>query len=582
LAGMKKGIFCLFASVLLLISVFTIRFAHAAPQAAGVVEHFSLTDKPPPASNRQPQSTFSPKKTGTHKHSFFPSRAHRNRALRNNVSKPLSKAHRRNASRPAIRTASPTVFSQIDADYESGRLEEALWALQDLQKSSPNNGQVLFRLGKVQEDMLDFDAALDTYQRASRRVSNPMPVYTRLANLQYQMKRYSQAGAAFQNILKSKPGDAYALYMLGMVNEKTEKYPLAIQYFKKADLADVSFKQKSLYGQGISYIHLGQNGQGKALLKQSIAIDPKTDVAALAKQSLSDTVALENVSYLTIFGMYGFQFDSNVVLKPSASPIVPLITGESDFEHVFLASLNYAPPASKSGYGYTLSGRLYENAHAKLRTFDVTGIGAAFTPYHYVGGKHLVFMDATFDYYFVNYKRYMDAISVRPGFTYTQSKQLQYTLSVTGSRENYYQPVILSSSNQDGLILKPELRISGYSEDHKSSVQLGGYYTSSTTQGTDWSYSGFGGDISAETPITWMGSLVAGVQGSISQQRYRNIPVGFAAKRRDTSYSGAVSLSYHLPYFDIGVNGSYTHVLSTLDIYTYVRMLGGATISRSF
>jgi len=578
---MKKRIFCLFISILLLISVFTVRFAHAASQATGVVEHFSLVE-PTPATNKQPQSFFFPKKAGKHKHSFFPSRADQNKALRSNVSKPLSKARRRNASKPVISTVSPTVFSQIDADYESGRLEEALWALQDLQKSSPRNGQVLFRLGKVQEDMLDFDAALDTYQRASRRVSKPLPVYSRLANLQYKMKRYAQAGSAFQNILKSKPGDAYALYMLGMVNEKTEKYPMAIRFFKKADSADASFKQKSLYGQGISYIHLGQNGQGKTLLKQSIAIDPKTDVAILAKKSLSDAVALENVSYLTIFGMYGFQFDSNVVLKPSTSSSVPLITGESDFEHVFLATLNYAPPTAKSGTGYVLSARLYENAHAKLRTFDVTGIGATLTPYHYIGGKHLAFMDATYDYYFVNYKRYMDKISLRPGFTYSLSKMMQYTLSVTGSRENYYQPTVLPSANQDGLIVKPELRISISSEDHKSSMQLGSYYASSTTQGGDWSYSGFGGDVSGETEIPWLGSLVAGAQASISQQRYRNIPVGFTVKRRDTSYSGAVSLSYHLPYFDISLNGSYTHVLSTLDIYTYVRMLGGATISRSF
>ncbi len=474
------------------------------------------------------------------------------------------------------------VFSQIDADYESGRLEEALWALQDLQKVKPNNGRVLFRLGKVREDMLNFDAALDAYQRASMSMADPLPVYVRLGNLQYKMKRYALAGTAFQKVLKSKPADAYALYMLGMVNEKTEKYPLAIQYFKKADSSDTSFKQKSLYNQGISNIHMGRNGQGKVLLQQSVAIDPTSDVATLAKKSLSDAVALENVSYLSVFGMYGVQFDSNVVLKPSTSPIVPLITGESDFEHVFLASLNYAPPASKSGAGYVLEARLYENAHAKLRTFDVTGIGATLTPYHNVGGKHLVFMDATFDYYFVNYKSYMDTISLRPGFTYTQSKQLQYTLSVTGARENYYQPIVLTTSNQDGWLVKPELRISGYSEDHKSSIQLGSYYVSSTTRGTDWSYSGFGADVSGETPITWLGSFVAGAQASISQQRYRNIPVGFAVKRRDTSYSAAVSLSYHLPYFDVGLNGSYTHVLSTLDIYTYVRMLGGVTISRSF
>jgi len=569
LAGKKKEIFCLFTSILLLASVFTVRFAHAAPQAASVVEHFSLAE-PDPASNKQPQAIFSPKKIDNHKHSFFPSRADRDKTSQNKVSK------------PAIKAAQPTTFSQIDADYESGRLEEALWALQDLQKSQPNNGQVLFRLGKVQEDMLDFDAALDAYQRASSRVTDPLPVYSRLANLQYKMKRYAQAGVAFQSILKNKPGDAYALYMLGMVNEKIEKFPDAIQYFKQADAADASFKQKSLYGQGVSYIHLGQNGQGKTMLKQSIAVDPESDVAVLAKKSLSDEVALENVSYLTIFGMYGFQFDSNVVLKPSTSPSVPLITGESDSEHVFLASLNYAPPASESGAGYALSARAYENAHAKLRTFDVTGLGATLTPYHYIGDKNLFFMDATFDYYFVNYKRYMDTISLRPGFTYSLTKLIQYTLSVTGSRENYYQPIALASSNQDGLSVKPELRFSVFSEDHKYSMQLGSYYISSTTQGSDWSYSGFGGDASGEMPVPWLGSLVAGAQASINQQRYRNIPVGFAVKRRDTSYSGAVSLSYHLPYFDIGLNGSYTHVLSTLDIFTYVRMLGGATISRSF
>jgi len=562
LPGMKKGKFNLYTYTLLLVAVCPVGFAHAAAQTKDVVEHFKLIQHA----------------ASSGKHSFFPSRTDAKH------SRPFfpSGAKQRHISKPATNATRSTVFSQIDADYNSGRFEEALWALQDLQKSQPNNAEILFRIGKVQEDMLDFEAALDAYKQAARRMSNPAPVNIRLANLLYKMKQYPQAGTAFQTILRNKPGNAYALYMSGMVKLKIEQFPQAIQYFKQADAADTSFKQKSLYGQGISHIHLEQNAQGKSLLTQSIAIDPKSDVAELAKSSLADTVSLENISYLSVFGMYGFQFDSNVVLKPSLSPIVPLITGESDFEHVFLASLDYAPPASKSGAGYTLSGRLYENAHAKLRTFDVTGLGATLTPYHYVGGKHLAFMDASFDYYFVNYKRYMDTISVRPGFTYTQSKQLQFTMSVTGSRENYYQPIVLATANQDGFIVKPELRISGFSEDRKSSIQLGGYYLSSTTQGSDWSYSGFGGDISAETTIPWLGSLVAGAQASIDQQRYRSIPVGFSVKRRDTSYAGAVSLSYHLPYFDFGLNGSYTHVLSTLDVYTYVRMLGGVTISRSF
>jgi len=566
---MEKGIFCLFASILLLASVFTVRYANAASQATDVVEHFSLV-APAPTASQQPQSFFLPKKAGNHRHSFFPSRSDQN------------KVRQSNAPKPVIRAFHPTTFSQIDADYESGRLEEALWALQNLQKSNPDNADVLFRLGKVQEDMLDFATAVHAYEQAALLMKQPAPAYSRLANLQYKMKRYAQADAAFQNMLKNKPGDAYALYMLGMVSEKTAKFPEAIQYFKQAGAADASFKQKSLYGQGISYVHTGQHAQGKALLKQSIAIDSESDTAALARKTLTDTIKLENVSYVTFFGLYGFQYDSNVVLKPSTSASVPLIANNSDSEHVFMVTLEYAPPAAKSGAGYKLSARAYENLHTKLTTFDVTGIGGSATPYYYIQGKHLAFMDATYDYYLVNYKRYMDAISLRPGFTYTQNKQLQLTASVTGSRENYYQPTLLSTSNQDGLILKPQLQISGFSEDHQSIIRLGGFYAISTTQGSDWSYSAYGGDISAETPVPMLSSLMAGMHASIDHHRYRTIPVGFTKKRTETSYAAAVSLSYRLPYFDLGMHGSYTHVLSTLDVFTYVRILGGVSISKRF
>jgi len=472
-------------------------------------------------------------------------------------------------------------FSQIDSDYDIGHFEEALWALQDLLKLYPNNGDVLYRIGLVQEGMLDFDASREAYEQAVKSMETPFLAYSHLGRLLYTMNDYKQAIVAFEHVMKLKPDSAYSSYMLGMSYMNTGDFSASIEALERAGEIDASFKQKSIYGQGISYIRMGQNAKGQALLKESIALDPKSNVAALAKKSLADAVKLENTSYFSVFGLYSFQYDSNVVLNPSSSDNIPVISGTTDFAHTFFAALNYAPPPD-GRLGYKVSARFYHNLHAKLRTFDVTGIGFTFTPYVSINDKNLLFLDAAYDYYLFNDKRYMDTISLKPTLTYSYNNQLQLMGSVFGSRENYYQPVELQTSNQDGWILKEELKIFGFSEDQRSSVQLGGHFTTGRTRGTDWSYNAYGGNAGVDVAIPYVEKLTAGLHGSIARHKYLNLDVNTSLKRRDTVYGGSASLSYHFTYADVSIMGSYTHQISTIEVYSYVRMMTGVNISGSF
>ena len=481
---------------------------------------------------------------------------------------------------PAEDDAQGIDFSGIDADYELGHFEEALWALHALQKTYPHHGELLYRLGLVQEGLLDFEAARNAYQQAVSRLAKPAEAYAHLGELLYKMNQYPRAIAAFEHAMGLEASGRVS-YMLGLSYLNIGEFAAAVDAFKRAGELDSTLQQKALYGQATSLIRMGENEQGQRLYRQSIAMDPLSDTAVQAKKGLAGAVKLANQSYLNFFGLYGFQFDSNVIQNPSSSASVPVISNTSDFAHTFLLSAIYAPPAGAEGSGYKASLRLYENLHAKLHTFDVTGMGGTFTPYMALGNKAVLSMDMSYDYYLFNYKRYMDVIRLKPVLTYS-SDDTKLILSLTASRDNYFQPVALPANNQDGWSVKGALRLYAYTHDHKSSVYLGAHDMVFSGRGNDWGYAGLGANAGADVAVPGAGKLMAGLHGSIERLDYKNVASGFSQKRSDTIYRGDVSLSYPLRYVNVGLMGSYTHEVSTIAVYRYVRMMTGINISGSF
>ncbi|MDQ6969234.1 MAG: tetratricopeptide repeat protein [Mariprofundus sp.] len=472
-------------------------------------------------------------------------------------------------------------FSQIDSDYDIGHFEEALWALQDLQKTYPDDGGVLYRLGLIHEGMLDFSAARKAYKKSANRLSEASLAVSHLGNLLYKMHQYKPAIGAFKDLQSLQPKNAYASYMLGMVYMNTAQYSDSITSFEQAVEIDASFKQKGIYGQGLSYVRMGQNEKGQALLKESIALDPEADVALIAKKELANAERLASISYLSFFGLYGFKYDSNVVLKPSESPNIPLITGNSDFEHTFLLALNYAKPP-KEGVGHKFAARFYQSIHNRLRTFDITDLGVTWTPYMKFNDQILLFMDASADQILLNYRSYLSSYSLKPTLTYNYNKQLQLMFSVTSRWENYNIVVNQPNLDQDAWIHTARLQLFVFTEDHRSSLQLGGHRTVNSSRGSDWSYHGYGIDGGFDVAMPYLEKLKLNVHGAAERNVYQNLIVGQGRFRRDSLYDASASLSYPFSYANVGLMASYTHNVSTLDVFSYVRMTTGFNVSRSF
>jgi len=472
-------------------------------------------------------------------------------------------------------------FSQIDSDYDIGHFEESLWALQDLQQAQPNHGAVLYRIGLAQEAMLDFDAARTAYTQAATKMMAPFLAYVHLGKLLQRMTQHTPAIAAFKQAMKLKPDSASTSYLLGSAHMDVGEFPAAVQAFKRTAEVDTAFEQKGLYGQGVSYLRMGKYEQAQTLLDEAIAIDPESEVASLAKKGLAAAVKIANTSYFSYFGLYGLQFDSNVVLKPSTSPNVPLITGESDVEHTLLGVVNYAPPPV-DGRGYKASARVYQLSHAKLSTFDITDFGVTATPYWAVDEENLLFVDVSTDHILFNYKPYMNMINITPTWTYTPNKQVQLIASISGSREKYFLPVLAATSNQDSVVLTEKVQLFTFSEDRKYSMHAGAHYTVNEARGNDWSYHGYGGEAGVDAALPYVDQLKASVNGSIYRNRYQNLIVGETVLRRDISYNAALALSYPVNGYHLSATGSYTHTISTIEINSYVRVMAGITISRSF
>ncbi|MBK9334966.1 MAG: tetratricopeptide repeat protein [Ignavibacteria bacterium] len=130
----------------------------------------------------------------------------------------------------------PNIYTMLAIAYsETGRIEKAFELLKEAEKKFPEDYEVLFQMGKLYEDILDFDRAIEYFYKSF----NITPAEYRgakadclndIAALKYRQGKEDEAIAIWKNALLIDPAHSKAKNNLNHFND-TESGDIDIEFF---------------------------------------------------------------------------------------------------------------------------------------------------------------------------------------------------------------------------------------------------------------------------------------------------------------------------------------------------------------
>src|SRR3990170_1323234 len=173
---------------------------------------------------------------------------------------------------------------------------------------------------------------------------------------------------------------AQTAFLKGLVLMRLERNKEAMEAFNKAKSLEASLVQAANYQIGVALIKEGKGEEAGTMFREVIIADPNSDMAQIANQyieALSRRAEEERPLRLSVGASY--QYDDNVILKPSDQTASGGITGEEDSVYIATFRAEYAPRFS-GPLGIKAQYSLYYNDHEKFGSYDVISQTIALVP----------------------------------------------------------------------------------------------------------------------------------------------------------------------------------------------------------
>jgi tetratricopeptide (TPR) repeat protein len=109
-----------------------------------------------------------------------------------------------------------------DVNYRTGKLDEAVDALEKSIEIKPDDFNALFGLGNISFEHKDYQGALDYYKRAVQVDSESVAARYNLGNTYLNLKDYAAASGEFKWVLEREPDSKGAQHLLDLSQESLE------------------------------------------------------------------------------------------------------------------------------------------------------------------------------------------------------------------------------------------------------------------------------------------------------------------------------------------------------------------------
>lgn len=472
------------------------------------------------------------------------------------------------------------LLKQGIANYRAENYDEALEIFKRLSKSQPESSLAAYYLGLTYKRLENYVEA-KTHLKASLYMTPKIKgALIELIDILYRLDEIEEAKKWIKVAEDEGVRPAQAAFLKGLTFFKNGEYEQAIASFKDAKSLDVEFTQSADYQIGIAYLRLLRLEEAKGVFKELIVLDPHTDIAAYAEQyidAIERKIERERPLHMSL--RFAFEYDTNVLLKPSDTALVTEITDEDDTRQVLDFKGDYTFRSQdnalslKTGYGFRFS------KQNDLGRYDTVSNNFSIQP-NISLEKFLVTFPANYTHTIVDEKNYLSAVAAGNVNNIIFGKSQMGQLGIVYKYKDYLRP---TSTDEDrtGNELIGTGGLFWFFLKNEGFIGLRYSCNKDWTEGDNWEY--LGHKATATLLMPFFERFKLNVNGDVYLQDYDNTHTVYNKKREDEVYTISSSLSYEI-IDNVELQCRYTWIdnQSNLNIYDYNREIISGAIQYKF
>lgn len=455
------------------------------------------------------------------------------------------------------------------SEYKAENFEEALELLIKAREQQPDSSLAAFYLGMTYKQTGDLKEAAKNLKEAILLTPSVIDAYTELIEVLYNQNELKEAKDWIARAEKEGIKPANISFLKGLVLSKEDKNKAAIEAFKKAKEIDPSLSQACDLQIAMVYAKQRRFAQAKDNLKALISVDPTSELASFAKEyDEAFTRGMEMYKPWRVTAGISYQYDDNVVLKPSTAIPGVVISGERDSSVIPTFRIDYNP-LLKDPWFLNLGYNFYGNFHEDVKTYDLLSQTISLNP-GYNFQKGALTLPLAFSYIWLHSKEYMWVGLAKPTMNLMFLPNHIGQFSIGYSRREMINRPIDRNEERDGNIYFVSPGYFYSFSDGRGMVNLKYEFSKDLTEGKNWENTGYKFDLSLLVPLIYKVSATA--SGEIFWQYYDHKHTVFDVVRRDKTYTGSAGVLWEiLKGLNLSLQYSHTTADSNIAVYDYKR-----------
>lgn len=475
--------------------------------------------------------------------------------------------------------ASPTLEKGI-GQYKHENYEEALRTLKKAREEAPRSTLAAYYLGLTYKQLQRYNDAIPNLRDAVTFSPKIKGALIELIDCLYQMGELEEADKWIAEAEKEGIRPAQTAFLKGLVLIKEGNAEEAEASFVKAKELDSSMSQACDYQIGISRLLEKKFSEAKKVFSQVVLVDPNSNIANFANEYVDAITKREEAArpLKLNFGM-AWQYDDNLVLKPSDVSIATNISDKGDSREVYTANAEYD---HRFGDNFGIKGQyfFYYAKQNDIGFYDTLSNTFAIQPSIYFKESLLTFPSG-YNLTSVNDKAYLSSPSTSAIYNFMVGKSSMGQAYLRYNYKDYLWVPTVDDEDRDGNDFGGGFAWYFFFAKNKGFLALRYGLNKEWTTGSNWEY--VGNRASATLLVPVLDKLNVTVTGDAYFQNFTNSNSLFNVHRKDQTYTVSSLIAYKF-YKDSEIQLQYTFVKdnSNISVYDYHRNVYSAGVEIRF
>jgi tetratricopeptide (TPR) repeat protein len=455
------------------------------------------------------------------------------------------------------------------SEFKAENYEEALQFLIKAREQQPESSTAAYYLGMTYNQMGEYRQASKHLRDAIRLTPSVKEAYPELIQALINLNELKEAKDWIAQAEQKDVKPGQITYLKGLILLKEGKNSEAIDAFKKAKRMDSSLNQASDMQIAVALTKQRRFAEAKETLRAIISVDPLSEIGTYAREyEIAFDQGLKKYKSWWASAGIAYQYDDNVLLKPSRSIPDVLIRGQRDSSVITTLGFRYNPRLSEPWF-FNAQYNFYADTHFSKHKVDFLYQTVSLTP-GYQFPKGAITLPVAYSHVWLDRDQYMAVALANPtvSFMFLPNHIGQFSMGYM-RREILHDPPD-RYENRDGNILTVSPGYIYSFKNGKGLFMLKYEFSSDNTEGKNWENTG--NQIILNFLLPLMDKLSLTISGEMFLQDYQHTHTFFGMKRSDRTYYGAAGMRWEvLNGLNLNLQYSHTHADSNISVYEYKR-----------